>query len=271
MRRRPLALVVLVTLFVGCAPAAAPSIVPTIASPGTTLQSTETTAGVLHAPADLAPGEQRTWLERLDQTSATVLGSDLGPLDDGWDGRIIVELPPTQHDYLALAGPGGDGAAASTRCEAEGSRIAINPLVRAESSSYLDALLLHEAVHAATASACTDAPLWMEEGLAEWLTEQHDPATQQANRQWLAHELAAGLPSGLPADAAFRGTAAQVSGAYALAAFAVATAIERLGQAQVMAYLAAPDEPTTVRITEWYLAGLRARLVPPSASANAQR
>ncbi|MCW5952467.1 MAG: hypothetical protein KIT69_09440 [Propionibacteriaceae bacterium] len=256
-------------LLVGCAPAAVPPAAPTVAEqPSVTLEPTETAVGTLYAPADAAPDEQQAWLERIERTSGIVAGTDLGSLDDGWDGRIVVELPPSQPDYLALAGPDSGEAAATTRCDAEGSRITINPLIRSESSSYLDSLLLHEAVHAATGSACTDAPLWIEEGVAEWLTEQHDPATQHANRQWLDHELAAGLPAGLPPDSAFRGASAQISGAYALAAFAVAVAIEQLGQDQAMAYFAVPDERTTGRLTQWYLAGLRTRTLP---TASAQR
>lgn len=267
MRRRTLTLLVSVTLLTGCAPAAAPSAVPTVPEhPSATLEPTRTTAGVLYAPADLAPDEQQAWLERIERTSATVAGAELGTLDDDWDGRIVVELPPSESDYLALAGPESGEAAATTRCHAEGSRITINPLIGAEPGSYLDALLLHEAVHAATDAACTEAPLWIEEGLAEWLTAQHDPGTQQANQQWLDHELAAGLPSALPTDAAFRGTSAQISGAYALAAFAVAVAIEHLGEDRAMAYFALPDEQTTSRLTQWYLAGLRTRSVPTASA-----
>ena len=276
-----------VALLAGCSPAPLPSSPatpgPTVVAPASTtpepvegstvppLQPVAASAGTLYVPGDAEATEQQTWLERLDRASAALARADLGSLTDGWDGRIVVELPSTHEGYLALAGPEGDGAAASTRCDAGDSRITINPVVRAEPSGYLDSLLLHEAVHAATGAGCADTPLWTEEGLAEWLTEQHDPAAQQANQQWLAHELAAGLPAGLPPDTAFRGTAAQVSGAYALAAFAVDTAIQRLGRARAMAYLAAPDEPTTRQLTAWYLDGLRAWLAPPPATASAQR
>lgn len=262
--------VVTLALLAGCAPAAGLSAVPT-AAPSIALRTTDAPAGTLLAPAELAPDEQRAWLMRIDRAAATVANADLSPLDEGWNGRIVVELPVTQGDYLTLAGTEGRDAAATTRCDGDGARITINPRIHTEPSSYLDALLLHEAVHAATGAACTDAPLWIEEGLAEWLAERHDVATAQANQQWLDHELAAGLPSGLPPDPAFGGTSARVSGAYALAAFAVATAIENLGQDRAMAYFAAPDEQTTGRLTEWYRAGLRARLTPPSATASAQR
>lgn len=220
------------------------------------LQPIETDAGTLLAPADLAPAERTAWLDRLARTVASVDEADFGPLDDDWDGRLVVELPATADDYAALAGADGAEAAAVTRCADGSSSITINPRVAAEGPGYLDALLLHEAVHAATGAGCADAPLWIEEGLAEWFAAQHDPAARDANQQWLDHELAAGLPAGLPQDADFAGTAAQVSGAYALAVFAVATAVEHLGHDPAMAYFADPDEATTARIIRWHLDGL---------------
>lgn len=269
MGRWPATLLIALALLAGCAAPAAPSPVPaatvsigptTGSSRSAELVPTTTAAGVLYAPADLDSAERQEWLDRIEWAAATLAEAELGPLDVGWDGQLVVELPTTQDDYLGLAGVGSGAAAATTRCDSDSSRIAINPVVRTESSSYLDSLLLHEGVHTATDAACTDSPLWIEEGLAEWLTAQHDPATQQANQQWLDYELASGLPSGLPMDASFGGSAAELSGAYALAVFAVATAIEHLGQDQAMAYFAAPDEQTTGRLTQWYLAGLQARL-----------
>ncbi|MGC3954001.1 MAG: hypothetical protein QM804_07085 [Propionicimonas sp.] len=244
---------------------------PAAATPSVVLSPTDTAAGTVYAPADLDGDARRAWLERLRRTVGILADTDLGPADDDWDGRLAVELPQTSADYAALAGPAGAEAAAVTRCLGDGSRITINPAVRDTGADYLDALVLHEAVHAATGSACRPAPLWIEEGLAEWLTVQHHPAAAQTNQQWLTRELAGGLPSGLPEDAAFQGTAEQVSGGYALAVFAVDTAIGRLGQARAMAYFAAPDEPTTRQLTGWYLDGLRARLGPPAATASAPR
>lgn len=247
---------VALVLFAGCAAPVAPPAVPR-AEPAA-LQPIETDAGTLLAPADIDPAERTAWLARLTRTVDTLGEADFGALDDDWDGRLVVELPATVDDYTALAGADAGEAAAVTRCVDGASSVTINPQVEAEEPGYLDGLLLHEAVHAATGSGCTDAPLWIEEGLAEWFAAQHDPAAQEANQQWLDHELAAGLPTGLPQDAAFAGTSAQVSGAYSLAVFAVATTVGHLGHDPAMAYFAAPDDLTTSRITRWYLDGLRA-------------
>lgn len=250
------ALAVVLALVAGCGtPVAEPVLVPS-ADP-VALQPIDTDAGTLLAPAGIDPSRRTAWVDRMTRTIATLGAAGLGPLDDGWDGRLLVELPATADDYAELAGADGHEAAAVTRCVAGASPITINPRIVTEKPDYLDGLLLHEAVHAATGSACTDAPLWVEEGLAEWLTAQYDPASQQANQQWLAHALTAGLPSGLPEDAAFTGTATQLSASYALAVFAVGTTVERLGHERAMAYFAAPDDATTARITQWYLDGLQ--------------
>lgn len=266
MVRRSLVLVAVAALLSGCAPAVEPprepGAVPTSTPSSVVLEPAETDGGTLYAPAGLSADERQEWLRRLGWAAATVRETDLGSLTEAWDGRIAVELPAGQADYLALAGPGSEQAAASTRCDADGSRIAINPVIRGEPSSYLDALLLHETVHAATDSGCAEAPLWIEEGLAEWLTEQHDPGARHTNQLWLDRELAAGLPSALPADDAFRGSASEISGAYALAAFAVTTAVGNLGHDQAMAFFADPDARTTTQVAQLYLAALRARGVP---------
>ncbi len=266
------ALLLTATLVVGCAQPAPPPATETAPSPRETLQVTDSAFGRLLAPASLRPEQRRAWLERIERTSATLAGAELGPLDDDWDGVIVVELPATQRDYTVLAGGGSDQAAAVTRCDGEESPITVNPAVEAAAEEYLDALLLHEAVHAATGSACRPTPLWIEEGLAEWLTVQHSATAERENREWLDHRLAAaGLPSGLPQDSAFRGSAAELSGAYALAVAAVATAVEHLGREAAMAYFAAPDDRTTELIADWYLSRLRERPVPAPASANAPR
>lgn len=270
--RPPLLLTCLViALLGGCSSAATTATPePPVSHTGrVALVSSTTASGTLWAPEDLPSGEHRAWLDRLDRVVAILAGSDLEPLDREWDGRLVVELPATAEDYTRLAGSGSDEAAAVTRCGDDGSPITVNPGIRSQDDDYLDSLLLHEAVHAATGSACVPGPLWIEEGVAEWLTTEHHELAREANRQWLDHELAAaGVPSGLPADAAFQGTAAQISGGYALATFAVATAVEHLGHQAAMAYFAAPDDATTDRIAGWYLAGLRARLDDPAVSGR---
>lgn len=274
MLRRSLCSLAAAALLAGCGlPGAVPSGAPSTAeAPATVaLQAHDLPAGTIYAPAGLAAEEQQGWSKRIERAVAVLTATDLGPSDDDWTGRLVVELPGTAADYQTLAGPAGPLAAAVTRCRDGASRITVNPAIRQADPDYLDALVLHEAVHVATAAACRETPLWIEEGLAEWLTVHHHPAAERANREWLTRELAGGLPSGLPRDEDFQGPASQVSGAYALAVLAVEVAIGRLGQERAMAYFAAPDEATTGQIAAAYLDELRVRLSPPTATASAPR
>ena len=270
MRRSGLMMVAASVLLTGCAPASpvpSPTSDPTPASAD--LTATTIPTGTLFAPAELGTDERQEWLERLARVATILETTDLGALDADWDGRLTLELPADAAGYAALAGSGGQQSAAVTRCSDGASRITLNPRVGSLEAGYLDTLLLHEAVHAATGSACTDRPLWIEEGLAEWLAIQHDPTARGANQEWLDHHLVtSGVPTGMPADRQFEGTAAQLSEAYALATFAVTTTIEHLGTDAAMAYFAEPDAETTGRIAAWYLAALRAQYEPEADSGG---
>ena len=262
MRSRRLAvagLVVAVLSGVGCA---RPATSPTSTEPS--LSASTLGTGTLLADPDLAPADRQAWLDRLDRTIQTLAGAGLAPLDEDWDGRLVVELPPTAQAYTALAGTLSGEAAAVTRCPDAGARITVNPVVAAEGTEYLDSLLLHEGVHLATGSSCRGrAPQWAEEGVAEWLASEHSGAALEANRQWVISYLAEHpVPATLPADGDFYGPSDQVSAAYALARQAVASAVDRVGRPAAMALLdgyydGTADEQDTRGVTAWYVADLQ--------------
>ncbi len=229
-----------------------------------TLQAVPATSGTLLVPPGFDEAARQDWLARLDRTAAALTRASLAPLVAGWDGDLLVELPPNRQWYARLAGPGSEQAAAVTRCLDGKGRITVNPVVADEDAGYLDTLVLHEGVHVATGSSCAGrADQWVEEGLAEWLACEPDPACLDASRQWVADHLAReGLPSGLPRDSEFTGSPDQVSAAYALARQAVASAVERLGEPAAMAlfdshYRGLADPDATRRLTAWYLADLQ--------------
>lgn len=233
-------------------------------SPTASLTATEGAAVTVLAAADVAPAQRQVWLTRLEWAAAALHATDLAPLDDGWDGRLVVELPATAGQYAALAGADGRDAAAVTHCPAEGARITINPVVYDHDAEYLDSLVLHEGVHVATGSSCGgEAAQWIEEGLAEWVTGEHSPASLAANQAWVeAYLVRHGIPDELPPDADFTGDPDQVSAAYGLARQAVAVAVDQLGYDVAMEFFAAdfagaPDQAATAQVTQWYLAGLR--------------
>ena len=232
-------------------------------APGPTLVAVPGASGTLLAPPDLAPDRRQAWLDRIELATRRLARAGLEPLDDEWDGRLVVELPATSKDYALLAGPDSADAAAITHCPQDGPRITINPAVAGEDPDYLDTLLLHEGVHIATGSSCAGrAPQWVEEGLAELVACEHDADCLAASEQWVVHSLAEhGRPLTLPADSDFRGSSAEVSAAYALARQAVASAVARLGKPATMAlldtyYRDVADAERTRQLTQWYLADL---------------
>lgn len=263
-RRRAVAVSAAV-LLAGTASCAAPVATPTAApTPGPTLVAVPARSGTLLAPPGIADATRQEWLDRLDRTVARLASAGLEPLDEGWDGQLLVELPATAQAYAQLAGPDSADAAAISHCPMAGPRITVNPAVDDEDPDYLDTLLLHEGVHIATGSSCPggQAPQWVEEGLAEWVACEQDAHCLASAEEWVAHYLAGnGIPAALPADGDFRGSSPEVSAAYALARQAVASAVERLGAPATMAlldtyYRGAAEPEQTQRLTGWYLADL---------------
>ncbi|MEA5054403.1 MAG: hypothetical protein VB093_13280 [Propionicimonas sp.] len=264
MRGRPAGFLIgLVCVLAGCAPAAAlppsPASAPSPATP--TLLGIQTRHGTLFVTPQIGSADRDAWSTRLDWAAESLEATDLGGLTDDWDGRLDVELTAAAAEFSALAGPDSADAAAVTRCLAGRGRIAVNPQVLILQSDYLDGLLLHEAVHAALASPCAaGAPLWVEEGLAEWVATEHSPLAEQADLAWAKQTLAAdGVPQTLPPDAAFAG--GQLLPAYALSRSAVAAAVEHGGTDWAMAFFgraiagtATADE--VARVTGWYRADL---------------
>jgi hypothetical protein len=119
-------------------------------------------------------------LERWANLAAAALDNVRDNLPDGlrlsWSGHIVMEVPATPRDFESILGerPGSYGSiAAVTRRAgaADGAtRIVVNPKAAQLGSSALQAMLEHEMVHVATSSPDSPAPVWAEEGLAEWVS-----------------------------------------------------------------------------------------------------
>lgn len=223
-------------------------------------------AGTVLALQTVPTAQLTRWERRLGKAAEAVSQSRLGMLDEGWNGDLVIELPTTAAQFRVLSGEGGAGAAAVTVCQTGNPRIVINPTQLDEDAAYLDALLVHEAVHVATKASCEAAgPLWLREGLAEWVAVQHSPSTRDYDRDWVEWHLARGpVPHALPADADFGGSDPdQVLAAYALSQVAVDAAVRRLGQTRAMGFLAElmrsdqVDAQATKQLTGWYRAELR--------------
>lgn len=118
----------------------------------------------------------------------------------GWDSRLTVVVPARAEAFPSAAGlPDGD-AAAGTECRTGTARVVVNPVVLDLDDAYLDVLLVHEAVHVATGSACSGGGTgWAVEGIAEAVAAGSDPALAEANAALVRQHLAEhGVPDELP-------------------------------------------------------------------------
>ena len=154
-------------------------------------------------------------LERWANLAGAALDNVRDNLPDGlrlsWSGHIVMEVPATPRDFESILGerPGSYGSiAAVTRRAgaADGAtRIVVNPKAAQLGSSALQAMLEHEMVHVATSSPDSPAPVWAEEGLAEWVsTKAHAGQPSEATDDVLTRVRAQGAPRSFPSDQEFQ-------------------------------------------------------------------
>ena len=144
----------------------------------------------------------------------------------GWPGKVVVEVPATLDQMAALIGAAADDyrdIAAVTTGElgadavAPADRVIVNPRAFGELSDFgRQAVLTHETTHVATRLSTTaHTPLWLSEGIADWVAYRASGRTATRLAPELTTDVLAGrIPTALPADDAFRSTAAGLPQAY---------------------------------------------------------
>ncbi len=191
-------------------------------------------------------------LDRWASLAATALDNAREHLPEGlrlsWSGRVVMEVPATQRDFeLVLGEPAGSYgsiAAVTRRAGAAGGaiRIVVNPKAQQLTSSALQALLEHEIVHVATRSPDSPAPIWAEEGLAEWVsTQAHPGQASEASDDVLARVRAHGAPRSFPSDEEFQISEHDLRLAYAEAWLACRYIAERYSEVQLGRFYAELD------------------------------
>lgn len=139
-----------------------------------------------------------TWLAVMARAESAVRAAGVVP-SGTWSGRLVIELPTSAADFALLTGSTADTSSAVTSCRSGTPRIVLSPTLADYPDSVRFATLTHEAVHAATDSACLEGLSWAVEGLAESVAAAADPATASSNAAIVSDYLAArGLPSALP-------------------------------------------------------------------------
>jgi hypothetical protein len=144
----------------------------------------------------------------------------------GWPGKVVVEAPATLNQLAALL----DGSAAGYRdvaavttgelganAQAPADRVIVNPQAFAGLSAFgRQVVLTHETTHVATRLSTTAAtPLWLSEGIADWVAYRDSGRTAAEIAPELAADVRAGRPpAALPTAADFQATAAGLPQTY---------------------------------------------------------
>jgi hypothetical protein len=161
-------------------------------------------------------------------------------LGASWNGRVVLEVPATRRDFESVLGkPAGSYAsiAAVTHHAGMGDgaiRIVVSPKAAQLSSSALQAVLEHEMVHVATRSPDSPAPMWAEEGLAEWVSLQSQPGQRSdGTDEVMARVRSDGAPRSFPADGRFQAGSSNLQLAYAEAWLACRFIADPYSEAQL--------------------------------------
>ena len=169
-------------------------------------------------------------------------------LGGSWNGRVVIEVPATQRDFESVLGkPAGSYssiAAVTHRAGATGDaiRMIVNPKAAQLDSSVLQSVLAHEMVHVATRSPDSPAPIWAEEGLAEWVSLRAHPGQRsEGTDEVLARVRSDGAPRSFPADRRFQVGARKLPLAYAEAWLACRFIADNYSEAQLGRFYAELD------------------------------
>lgn len=201
----------------------------------TTDAAWEAAHGVHGQPWDVEPVQVRTRdgvLAVFDASSVTDAAAVMRSLAQGaravqaqvpygWDGRVVVDVL-SDDSFIAGLGdvPGGDpqnldGVAFTVPASVSdprvaATRVALAPASLAATPAALAQLVRHELTHVAVGAHDYHAPLWLSEGLAEWVSVQPMPrSAQEVPAAALA--VAASPHLTMPLDSDFNGPDAAVN------------------------------------------------------------
>jgi hypothetical protein len=223
-------------------------------------------AGTVDQPASRVPEQKPSWwlgplsagqrggvtvvtgmgqsLDRWSKLAAAALTNVREQLPSGlgssWNRQVVIEVPATVRDFESVLGkPAGSYTAIAAFTQAAGAeggaiRIVANPKAARLSASALQSLVEHEMVHVATRSPDTPAPLWVEEGLAEWVSLRAHPGQRSGGTDDLLVRVRSdGAPRAFPSDGRFDADAHNLELAYAEAWLACRFIADRYSEDQL--------------------------------------
>lgn len=173
--------------------------------------------------------------------------TDVGRVVPTWHGTLVAYEPATPLDFEAVLGPSAadasDIAAVTTTVDGSTSRrgpvaIVVNPAVfGALSSVGAHVVISHEATHAATGAATATLPLWLAEGVADYVGVGSVDVPLSVSAGALIRDIRRhGVPTALPADDAFAATGKQLEVSYEQAWLAARLLAREYGQARLIAF-----------------------------------
>lgn len=208
-----------------------------------------------------------------DEAARRLTRAQLGPVVEGWQGRLVVMLPDELHHFAAIAGLSGPEAAATSaavprRDDRTLRPILVQPVIaRRINAASAATVLTHEGVHAAVRSAANAAPLWAVEGLAELVATEGGGAAARDGARRVRRHVARGGPATLPTAGQLGSPDPEESlDAYALAEAAVEGMRRRFGWQRTLGWIvdwASPTRPGEADLLAAYRAELRR---PPGTS-----
>jgi hypothetical protein len=236
-------------------------------------------AGTIDEPPGSVSGQQPSWwlgpltaserggvtvvagagqsLDRWTKLAAAALRNVREQLPVGlggaWNGGVVIEVPASQRDFAAVLGKPARSyssiAAVTHRAGTGGAaiRIVVNPKAAQLHSGELQSVLEHEMVHVATRSPSSPAPLWAEEGLAEWVSMRaHPDRRSEGTDELLTRVRSDGPPRSLPSDPHFEVGARDLEVAYAEAWLACRFIADEYSETQLARFYAALDRGSSL-------------------------
>jgi hypothetical protein len=167
-----------------------------------------------------------------------------------WARKAVVLVPSSQHEMALIASDRDDLSQIAALTSAEvrqtnghpapvGDRITINPANWPKLGPIgASVVLTHELTHVATRAATgSQTPKWLSEGFAEYVGFRTAPVSVGLAAAQLARRVAAGrVPSRLPSDHAFRGSATDLGVRYQAAWLACRYIAEHYGQSTLVRF-----------------------------------
>ena len=180
------------------------------------------------------------WIKLAEAALANVREHLPNGLGTSWNRQVVVEVPAAQRDFESVLGEraGSYATIAAVTCragvEGDAIRIVVNPKAARLNSTALQSVLEHELVHVATRSPDTPAPMWAEEGLAEWVSIRAHPGQRSGGTDELLLRVRGdGAPRAFPADGQFEASADDLELAYAEAWLACRFIADRYSESQL--------------------------------------